>query len=187
MNEDKLTEIIRPLDSPAYTATFGPYFLFAFFEGYMDGVPEGRYEMNPDFQRGRVWSIEKKISYIENLIKGIAPRTFIFNCPDYTTACENEGKLEKNVLVCVDGLQRITAIDEFIKGEFKIFGNRLTAEDLKRTKYDLKRIRLDFQLHKFETRKELLQFYLDINSGGVVHSESELDRVRSLLAKEKGD
>lgn len=41
-------------------------------------------------------------------------------------------------------------------------------------------------MNDLDTQAEVLQWYLDINSGGVVHTEAELDKVRWLLEVEKG-
>lgn len=32
-----------------------------------------------------------------------------------------------------------------------------------------------------QTRKDMLQWYIDMNSGGTVHSEEEINRVKKLL------
>jgi hypothetical protein len=42
-------------------------------------------------------------------------------------------------------------------------------------------------VNDLKTREEVLQWYLDLNSGGVVHTEEELNRVREMLEKEKGN
>jgi hypothetical protein len=40
-------------------------------------------------------------------------------------------------------------------------------------------------VNDLKTKAEVLQWYLDINSGGVVHTETELEKVKRLLTKEK--
>jgi len=37
-------------------------------------------------------------------------------------------------------------------------------------------------VHDFQTRESLLRYYLDINRGGVIHSDEEMARVEELLA-----
>jgi hypothetical protein len=39
-------------------------------------------------------------------------------------------------------------------------------------------------VNELKTRREVLQWYLDLNAGGVVHTTKEIERVRELLAKE---
>ena len=81
---------------------------------------------------------------------------------------------------CVDGLQRYTAITEFVKGNVKPFG--LTAEQLKGTQFSVNRFHVKVAVHNFTQRSELLNHYVSMNSGGTPHSAEEIARVRALLA-----
>lgn len=40
-------------------------------------------------------------------------------------------------------------------------------------------------INDLKTRAEVLQWYLEMNSGGVVHTDEELNRVRRLLEAER--
>ena len=42
-----------------------------------------------------------------------------------------------------------------------------------------------FFVNDLKTRKEVLQWYVDLNAGGTVHTEAEIDKVRKLLVLEK--
>lgn len=89
----------------------------------------GRIDLNPHYQRGNVWKLDKQTKYIESLYNGIAPMPIIFNYSD--------GKL-----TCMDGKQRLTSIKEFCNNEFAfemnddiifynaINKNRLTKDQL---------------------------------------------------------
>ena len=37
------------------------------------------------------------------------------------------------------------------------------------------------EMFDFDDKRDLLQFYIDLNSGGVVHSKEEIERVKSIL------
>lgn len=39
-------------------------------------------------------------------------------------------------------------------------------------------------INNLQTRKEVLQWYIEFNSGGTVHTKEEIDRVKELLAAE---
>ena len=39
-------------------------------------------------------------------------------------------------------------------------------------------------INNLQTRKEVLQWYIELNSGGTVHTDAEIDRVKKLLRKE---
>ena len=72
-------------------------------------------EMNPDFQRGHVWTEQQQIAYIEFLLRGgKSGRVLYFNCPCWSLGDRDED------FVCVDGLQRSTAIIRFINNEKEV-------------------------------------------------------------------
>jgi hypothetical protein len=145
---------------------------------------KGTLELNPDFQRGHVWSQDKQVSYLENLFRGVAPRNIRFNCAGWYPGEQKPGDLNPGDIVCMDGLQRLTAARDFLAGKITIFGGQ-TREDLAGTSFDVSRFgagwNLSVEMFQIATRADLLQFYLDINTGGVVHSEEELSRVKGLL------
>lgn len=134
-------------------------------------------DLNPPFQRGHVWTEQQQSAYIEFLLRGGKSANIIyFNCP-YFVDLEPE-KYDMD-MVCVDGLQRLTAIRRFLKNEIKAFNHYIDefedANILKR-KYSIK-----FNINNLSTKKDVLQWYLDFNSGGTIHTEEELNRVRNML------
>lgn len=146
----------------------------------------GDLELSPDFQRGHVWSREKQVAFIEAILRGTAPLVIRFNCPGWNSGAKGlvEG-LNPATIQCVDGLQRLTAMREFVADKFPVFG-KYYAKDLKNTPFSMSRPDKTWvmEVYNIPTRKELLQFYLDLNSGGVVHAPEELERVRGLLKEE---
>lgn len=148
----------------------------------------GELELDPDFQRGHVWSQEKQIAFIEAILRGTAPLVIRFNSPGWT-GHRNPGSvqgLNPGSIQCVDGLQRLTAMREFVAGKFPVFGQYHMA-DLEGTAFALSRLNKTWTMEVYDipTRAELLQFYLDLNTGGVVHSPEEIERVQGLLEKER--
>ena len=131
---------------------------------------------NPDFQRGHVWTREDQIKYIEYKLKGgIGANEIFFNDPSW-----NDQK-EIQDMVLVDGLQRVTAVLAFLWNEFPVFGGYYKdyTDGLRRTEY-----RFVVHVNDLKTRKEVLRWYIDMNSCGIAHSSTELDRVRSLIEAE---
>jgi hypothetical protein len=174
---------VRPLPaSHSYTVHFGH------LEEWLNGQEETAYKMGgdfdlcPDFQRGHVWTREQQLRYVENLLRGIAPRELRFNSPIFDEHRRTGGDLHPYDFVCVDGLQRLTAVRLFLIGDFKVF-DELYAEDLRGTPFDPFRMSMYFTMnvHSLNERSGLLRMYLDINNGGSAHTEAELDRVRALL------
>lgn len=141
--------------------------------------------LNPDFQRGHVWNDIQQIRYVEYLLRnGQSGRDIYFNHPGWMGNWKGD-------MVCVDGLQRITAALKFAQNKLAVFGgyflNDLKVSELKlESPTDIKRailhkFRFNIHVHDLQTEAEVIQWYLDFNSGGTPHTQEELDRVRKLL------
>lgn len=133
----------------------------------------------PDFQRGHVWSEKQQIAFVEFLLRGgKTGRDLYFNCPSWEYQVEQGAY---NEFVCVDGLQRITAIRRFIRSEIPVFGSYYREyTDSLRDSTDTMRV----HINDLKSRREVLQWYIDLNAGGTPHSDAEIDRVRYLLEEE---
>ena len=131
-------------------------------------------QLNPDFQRGHVWTEDQQISYIEFLLKGgQSARLIYFNHPNWMGNWKGD-------FVCVDGLQRLTAVMSFLGNKIKAFGCYYKDfEGRMPTDIDLL-----FNVNNLKTKKEVLQWYLEMNSGGTVHTNEELNKVRGMLESE---
>lgn len=125
--------------------------------------------LNPDFQRGHVWTPEQQTAYVEYALKGgTMGREIYFNCSSW------QGKYNTPTF-CVDGLQRLTAAQEFVNDRLRAFGHLYSEfED---------RCMTTFSLHmlKVKNKRELLKVYLDFNSGGTPHNPAELERIEKMI------
>ena len=135
-------------------------------------------ELNPDFQRGHVWTEEQQIAYVEFLLRGgVTAKVIYFNSPAF--GGKRTGNLPDTIL-CVDGLQRLTACLRFLNNEIKVFGHYYNEfEGIPRTMQGLK-----FNVNCLQNRNEVLEWYIQFNEGGTVHTKEEIDRVKELLAAE---
>ena len=143
-------------------------------------------DLCPDFQRGHVWSAEQQRHFIENCLRAVVPTSAFliqFNCSEWGDP-DPESDLPVG-LQCVDGLQRYTAVTEFVKGNVKPFG--FTANELAGTQFSPKRMCMKVAIHGFTKRADLLSQYLALNAGGTPHSAAEIARVRALLAEAQTD
>jgi hypothetical protein len=176
---DELALIIRPLATAHYECGHD----WTSFERTLADYEKeyGGLEMDPDFQRGHVWTEGQKQHYIENVLRGVVSSSgFVvqFNCPNWEDY-DYDGELPRG-FQCIDGLQRISAVYDFLAGKVKPFG--LTPDDLQGSTFSVKnRYRLQLAVYTFSTREQLLQHYLDLNTGGTPHAASEIARVRNLL------
>lgn len=135
------------------------------------------WEMVPDFQRGHVWDEDRQTAFVEHLLRGGRGSNLIrLNCPHWQRNL-------RGTLQTVDGLQRLTACLRFVRNEIPAFGHRLQEYE---DPGQLARHCLRIQVNNLETRAEVLRWYIEINAGGVVHTDEEIERVRQLLADEEG-
>lgn len=167
-------------DIPKYTSSgnYNPSMSLDYFVEWLDErISEDGLQLNPDFQRGYVWTEEQQIKYIEHLLKeGYTAKDVYFNQSGWGDTYTGE-------FVCVDGLQRITAIQRFLNNEIKVFGLYLNEyEDAKRISRD---IRITININNLKTRKEVLKWYIEFNSGGTIHTEEEIQRVIKLMEEEE--
>ena len=130
-------------------------------------------QMVPVFQRGHVWTEDQQIAYVEYILRGgTSGRDIFFNC-----SCWNrQTQTTYTDFVCVDGLQRMTAVLNFLNNRIPAFGSYYCE-------YKDKCREPDFIVHvnDLQTEKEVLQWYVEMNSGGTPHSEQEIQKVRQMI------
>lgn len=133
-------------------------------------------DLDPDFQRAHVWTEEQQIAYVEYMLRGgFSGQDIFFNCPGWMSDF-------RGPFVLVDGKQRITAVLRFLNNEIMAYGYYYRE-------YEGKipwSVGFVFHVNNLKTRKEVLKWYLGMNSGGTVHTKDELNKVRDLLEKEEG-
>lgn len=144
--------------------------------------------LNPDFQRGHVWTRAQQIAFIEYFLKGgRSGRILYFNHPQWMHWSSKKGAY--NDFVVVDGLQRITALLGFVRGEIPAFGCYVKTDknppDVECFEGKLRWLtansNLVVNINNLPTRAKVLEWYLQMNSGGTPHTEAELQKVRDLL------
>jgi hypothetical protein len=173
LSNEYLAKLICPMPKARYEVDHSFSYVELALEGYAD--PDGL-ELVPDFQRGHVWTREQQERWMESVIRGsisVAGLTIQLNAPAFEPS-SYLGKLPRTA-VCIDGLQRLTAIRKFNTGEINVFG--LTVDHLKGTAHDIKQYHFKVAVHSFQTKVDLLQYYIDLNAGGTPHSKLEIDRV----------
>lgn len=173
-------KITRFKDIPQFTrdgsweCDFDFKYLLEFIDTHVDMY---NLQLNPDFQRGHVWTEEQQIAWLEFFLKGgKTGRVLYFNCPSWQGNLIKEGDYDD--FVCVDGLQRITAIRKFMDGEIPVFGSYINEYE---DKMSLTRNSIRLNINNLKTKKEVLQWYVDMNSGGTPHTNEEIARVQSMI------
>lgn len=175
--------LVKPMPEAAYTVDWPLNMLEKALASAQEGVEQlgGSFELNPDFQRGHVWTDSQRTAYAEAFIRKAVTGRILFNCPGWSKAYI-DGDIPAQTFQCIDGLQRLTTMRMFLAGQVQVFGG-LRAADLKGSPFDPTRMSYQLQIgiYEFSHRQELLDFYLRLNEGGTPHSPAELDRVRGLL------
>lgn len=174
-------KITRFQDVPQFTkdgawqCDFNFEFLIEFIE---ENERNFNLQLNPDFQRGHVWNEEQQIKWLEFFLRGgRTGRILYFNCPSWQGSVK-EG--EYNDFVCVDGLQRITAIQRFMHGEIPVFGSYISEFQ---DKMPITHGTIKVNINDLKTKKEVLQWYIDMNTGGTIHTKEEIDKVKNMIIR----
>jgi len=134
-------------------------------------------DFNPEYQRGNVWTKKQKISYIEYILRGgISGKDIFWNCPGWMS--DFRGPME-----LVDGKQRITAVLEFQENKFKVFDHYFHEYT---DGLDYVRHQFLFHVNNLEKREDIVQWYLDLNSG-TPHKRKDIQKAELILKELKGE
>lgn len=138
----------------------------------LPGMIEKQINLSPDFQRRDRWSVEKQSRFIESIIMNVPiPPVFL-------------GEDDYGNYVVLDGRQRLTAVNEFLKNGFPLKDLEVWRELNGLRFADLQRRRLDRTItRRFvpavvilkESSPEVKYDVFDrLNTGGVVANEMEI-------------
>lgn len=183
-----LDGVVKPITEPHHTQTV----MWRDIERFIKSLDEdGGFNDSPEYQRGHVWTESQQSGFIENVMRRIIPKSLLsirLNNPlNDDEVCgkildEKEDwylDLPREVQV-VDGKQRLFAIRRFLKDELTVF-NGMKASDFKDSRYDPMNLTIEVNTTAFTTQADVLAYYLDLNTGGTVHTQEEIQKVRDML------
>jgi len=131
--------------------------------------------LDPDFQRAHVWTTKQQIEYCEYILRnGTSGKELYFNCAGWMSNYEGP-------YVIVDGKQRLNAVRRFMSGKIRVFGSFIQEYT---NEPDMLTANFSWNIAALKTRREVLEWYINFNSGGTVHTIEEINRVKDLLEKE---
>jgi hypothetical protein len=173
-------------DIPSYTrhSSYSVNVEWAGIERTIEGyIKDYNLNLDPEFQRAHVWNEGRQVKYVEYCLRGgHSSKDLYFNCIGWNA--------DPGEYVIVDGKQRLEAVRKFMRNELEIFHNK-ELKNKKPLKFEdfgdrPRMIKSTFIWHinDLGTYKEVLQWYLDLNEGGVAHTTEELNRVIGLLKNE---
>ncbi len=157
-----------------WAADYSWKYMFSTLDGWKE---DSNLNLNPDFQRGHVWTKEQGIAFVEfKLMGGRSGGDILFNCPEWRSG-RRSGEF-----VLVDGKQRLNAVSLFMENKLPAFGHLYKEYE---DKISFFTANFRFHINELKTKREVLQWYLDLNTGGVVHTSEEIEKVKALLQKER--
>lgn len=146
-----------------------------FMERWIQEHSKYSIDMNPEFQRAHVWSEDQQRRYVEYILKGGASgREVYWNQSGWMNDF-------KGTLYLVDGKQRIEAVRRFMNNEIAIFDGDYRKDYEGIMPLDAS---FNWNINTLKTYKEFLQWYIDLNDGGIAHTTEEIAKVKILLQKE---
>lgn len=143
-------------------------------ERYQREEFSAKLDIDPEFQRGHVWTEKQQIAYIEFKLKGgEGSELLFFNCIGWMQNF-------KGPFVLVDGKQRLNAVLRFMRNEIPVFGGHYLKdfEDNMSSMHPC----FIFCVNDLPNMKMVLQWYLELNSGGTPHTKEELDKVKKMIS-----
>lgn len=144
-----------------------------------DHVDDYGLDLDPDFQRGHVWTPTQRTLFMEHMLQGgEGGMVLCFN------HCNWNGMPKPGVdrYEILDGKQRLTSALMFLRGEVTVFGGKVFGDFEDRPQLGMG---FKWRLFALPTRADVLRYYLSMNAGGTPHSAAEIERVRGLLKKEE--
>ncbi|CAK0760374.1 putative DUF262 domain-containing protein [Azospirillaceae bacterium] len=147
-------------------------FMQAGIDSLFDYYYRNNLNMNPDYQRGDVWELNRKVRLIDSIFNNVEIGRFVLVFTGYTGDSHYE---------ILDGKQRLTALTEFYEGRFKYRG---------KTFYDLNwRDQSHFERYKISyartenpmTDEQKYKYFLKLNTFGVEQDPAHIEYVKNLL------
>lgn len=152
-----------------------------YLRGWFDYNNEGEWFINldPPYQRGYVWNMSQKISYIEYILRGgTSGRDIYWNCPGWQKVdCSN-----KEIQI-VDGKQRIEAVFGFLDSKIRAFG--YLYKDFEDQLVSACGPDFIFHVNDFQSQIDVVEWYLGMNTGGSIHTEKDLKSAYEYMRKLK--
>lgn len=142
-------------------------------ESYTSEFPESEIlkHVVPCFQRNNnKWSQDRKICFMENLLSGYPVEIYLYTL-NYDMKCDCK---------IIDGLQRCTAIDDWFNNKYPVFGDIYFKDLQGMGRKPFMHSRLSLCIYGFDSEKEAVKFYIDINKG-ITHSEEDIGKAYDYL------
>lgn len=144
-------------------------------------------DLDVDFQRDIVWTLDQKQDLIISLLNDIPIGNFYVNSINiYSEIIKDSSRSLKDYSeidnVLYDGKQRINAIIEFILGEFSVEYNGVEYYygnlDFK-TQHEITHKTVNVYQTEFSNKNDLIDFYILLNGNQTAHKQEDFDKAIS--------
>lgn len=130
----------------------------------------------PTWQREEVWTTEQKISFVEGIFLGFGTGFLVVNGREWVG---DEGTPALMAGWLIDGQQRVSAIRDFLAGNYPIFGSTYWA-DIPRAQQVRRFLNEPFpqmEIVYIGHEPTLKDLYYRLNRGGAVHTDADMLRL----------
>lgn len=128
-------------------------------------------DMDPDYQRGYVWTDEDKVNLIDSVFNNIDIGKFVFVHNEY---------MDEYLYEILDGKQRVRALLDYYENRFPYKGKYFNDLSLRDQFWFCQRTISVAEVDK-TNRKALLQYFLMLNTAGKTMAKEHLNTIRQMV------
>ncbi|WP_329390228.1 DUF262 domain-containing protein [Streptomyces sp. NBC_01716] len=166
-------------------------------------------DLQPPYQRGRVWSEDQKMALIRSWLTGTPTGVVIFNDRTTTEWADTNGydptERGEAMYACIDGQQRISTAIDWFGDEFAVPASWFNADDitatgdtddgpyvrwsgltLRRQRHFANRAQLAVAEARVATIRDEAAIYLLVNGGGTPQTDADMGNAAQIAGKESG-
>lgn len=135
-------------------------------------------DMNPEYQRGNVWTVEQEEKLIDSIFKQINIGAFIFAEKDWTKGHD----VVDDLYEIVDGKQRLTAILHFIEGKIKYNGLYYhEMHEYNRSFFEGTNVMIgEINFQNGYNKKEVIENFIRLNECGSTVDSAVIEKAKAL-------
>jgi hypothetical protein len=138
-------------------------------------------DLEPEYQRGNVWTMKQKIALIDSIFKNVDIGKF---CVIRRPWGDNPNKPQTQKLYeMLDGKQRLTAVWEYYLGMFPYKG-KYFYELHPRDRHHLKHYTISYAETEPLTDEQKYRYFLKLNTTGTPVDEEHMNKVKKMWFKE---
>lgn len=132
-------------------------------------------DMNPEYQRGNVWSLEDKVALIDSIFNDIEIGRIVLMKRDYSYE-------RKEAYEIIDGKQRLTALTEFYEDRFQykgLFFSQMHPFD--QNHFENKQMAV-IEAPEM-SREQVIEYFIRVNISGRPVNPEHLEKVKAMIKK----